>query len=148
MMKFPSLTTRGQIPSKAMPSFLRQKGGGVVTCAGKEVDLVPSGEHARERIQIFYNTTTRPAYRDYLLNNKKAPPQANLQYMGASRSTRCDSDGRFTFKDVAPGSYFIITSVSWQIVDRYGIKLQQGGSLMHPVTFTEDDEIVEIILSQ
>lgn len=116
----------------------------MITCAGEQVVLSPFGEYARERIQILYGTTTRPAYRDILINNRKAPPEPDLQYLSAERSTRCDSEGRFTFKDVAPGNYFITTSIFWQVVEfQY-----QGGDLMYPVTFTGEGETMEVILSQ
>ena len=35
-------------------AFFRQQGGGVVTCAGEEVMLVPAGQYATERMSQIY----------------------------------------------------------------------------------------------
>lgn len=40
-------------------AFLRQNGGGIVTCAGSEVTLIPATEYAKERLRRLYSGTDK-----------------------------------------------------------------------------------------
>lgn len=125
-------------------AFIRQRGGGVVNCAGEPVSLIPSGAYARERKMILYGTTTSPGYRNFSENafGGKMPEDAPAQYFTYARATRCDVDGRFEFKNVAPGSYFVTTTITWTVG-----RIPQGGYLMAPVTIHADDDNISVVLS-
>jgi len=104
--------------------FLRQNGGGVVTCAGATVYLLPATSYAVERMRYTYGSSAGG------LNNR---PKINFypdypEYYQLMRKTSCDAQGNFEFNNVSPGSYFVVTSVVWKV--GYSI---QGGNLMRPV---------------
>ena len=106
-------------------AFMRQQGGGVVTCAGQIVYLVPATAYAAERFQALYGNVDRGANASRV--NCKFIPDPS-EYYNLSRSTRCDSQGNFLFENVANGEFFATTVISWQV----GNSLQ-GGHLMHRI---------------
>ena len=122
-------TIRGQ-------AFLRQRGGGVVTCAGSEVHLAPAGHYATERIRNIYGTTSRPA------QAVARADDGDSEYYRYIRIATCDAQGSFTFRDVADGRYFLITVVQWQ-VHEYS---HEGGALMSPVEVS-GGEVAEVIIA-
>lgn len=119
-------------------ALIRQNGGGVVTCAGLPVTLLPRTDYAAERVGVLYGNTQRgymSAYRRVLF----APPPAEFsQYI---RTTACDAQGRFAFNDVADGEFFIETSITWRVGHS-----TQGGSLMQAVS-VRGGESREVVLS-
>ena len=120
-------------------AFLRQRGGGVVTCAGEIVALIPKGTYSTELMVRLYGAATVPGYRPYYLG-RNAPVGPKAFYF-ASRHTVCDSDGRFKFENVAAGSYFVRCAVKWEV------QSIQGGYLMEPVTFAGSDEVRNVVLT-
>ena len=130
-------------------AFIRQSGGGVVTCAGEEVSLIPAGEYARERMRVVYGTDVRPAYRPagFFFALKKLSNTGAGRYWEYQRNTKCDSEGRFKFKDVAAGSYFVTTRVLWTANPGETFPTQEGGSLMAPVQFFGTGKVENVVLS-
>ena len=123
-------------------AFMRQRGGGVVTCAGSNVILIPSGAYAQERMNMLYGDITLPGFNPG--RGGQIPPQ-NPEYWRFMRHTLCDAEGKFTFSKVSSGRYFIVTSVAWEtFAGRYAS--HHGGALMHPVTFTGKGETVDSVL--
>ena len=110
-------------------AFLRQRGGGVVTCASSEVTLIPSTSYALERISNIYGVTTRAA-QAYRVADEPDPG-----YLRDIRTTTCDAQGNFSFSGVADGYYFVTTRVVWEVPSGYGYMSTQGGSVMAPYMF-------------
>jgi len=106
-------------------AFLRQRGGGVVTCAGQSVLLMVETHYVDAMINV------------------ESPPPAVVQHLAASiaRTATCDSEGRFAFKDLVPGSYLVETSATWLAGDE-----TQGGPLKKSVKVSPGDN--DVILSQ
>lgn len=114
-------------------AFLRQKGGTVVTCAGSEVTLTPYTEYANERMQVIYGSSTKGSVS--LLRRVKWA-NSNPDYHTYSKSTICDSDGKFEFADIKEGAYFVTTTVSWIVPTKIGKSYYDkkvGGILMQKV---------------
>jgi hypothetical protein len=114
--------------------FMRQRGGGVVTCAGSHAYLVPATAHARERFAAIYGT------------NKAARSMPEFQpdlaaYKAASKQTVCNAQGAFTFERVKDGEYFVTTGISWTVGGA-----QQGGAVYSSVR-VRGGEAVEVVLS-
>lgn len=111
-------------------AFLRQQGGGVVTCAGQFVHLIPVTEYASERIQILYpyapkiGETSYKNLRDELRVKRDFIPD-EPEYREHSKATKCDGQGEFLFENLKDGQYYIQTSVTWQV--QYS---PQGGLLI------------------
>jgi len=118
-------------------AFVRQQGGGVVTCAGSLVRLTPDTKYSRERMGIIYRNSEK-GYRLYI---DRIIPVADASYSSYSRTTKCDAQGKFKFSDIFPGNYFVTTEVSWVISG-----LQQGGSLMQHL-YADASKPTEIALS-
>ncbi|MCS6259885.1 hypothetical protein G3479_11575 [Shewanella baltica] len=123
-------------------AFLRQRGGGVVTCSGMTVQLVPATAYATERALSYFGTTESGFAADEGIFNKKMPPRP-ADYDKYSKTTVCDSEGRFKFKDLSDGTYYVTTSITWMTGD-YS---RQGGLLLKRV-YLQDGETAEVIMSQ
>lgn len=106
--------TRSGDSSLAGQAFLRQKGGGVVTCAGSTVILFPATAYTREAIFAM-------ARGSQPINTH----QTEGRLTGAKRESRCDAQGKFAFSGLPSGlSWFVATEVKWQV--GYAV---QGGAL-------------------
>lgn len=100
---------------------MRQRGGGVVTCAGQEVALIPVSEYAERRMSVLYGNT-----------NSGVAPMRNIvfdpnppAYWQTVQRTKCDSQGNFSFEGVADGSYFVALQIRWMAGQS-----TEGGNLM------------------
>lgn len=126
-------------------AFMRQRGGGVVTCAGNDVSLVPSTAYARERLAHIYQGTPKSdatsvrSARDYRMNPQEFSPSP-AAYKNLVKATICDAQGNFEFTDIKDGDYFIVTSVYWETPS------PQGGVLAKSVN-VKSGKAPRVILS-
>ena len=120
-------------------AFLRQSGGGVVTCAGYEVLLVPETPYAQERIGLIYGNTIK-GYNP-LYNRITFTPDYPEYYLSQKRKV-CSSTGHFEFKNVKDGTYFVVATVLWNVPNAG----YQGGTFMEKIT-VKDKENYEVILT-
>lgn len=109
-------------------AFMRQKGGGVVTCAGSEVQLAPDVPYVREAIDA--------AKKGYDLSQEKVSPVG----AGAGRKAVCDAQGNFKFSNLPGASWFLLTQVTWSAGD-----LLQGGTLIKQAQTIEGQETNVVI---
>lgn len=106
-------------------ALLRQRGGGVVTCAGNEVFLIPSTEStAHEFLRIFGGDSGFVSNGGTSLGGGKfvAPPEPY-------RRTVCNTQGFFAFDKVQPKKWYVMTTVLWEIPNQFG-STTQGGTLL------------------
>jgi hypothetical protein len=96
--------------------FLRQVGGGVVTCAGSEVFLMPKMRFTDQLIVAVRSGKTVVPIKSIA-----------LKYPLALRKTACDAQGNFSFDDLAVGDWFVGTDVTWGVPSRYTVQRQGGG---------------------
>ena len=116
--------------------FMRQRGGAVISCAGSTVTLVPATGYAYARFQALYDSV------DQGVTRKSVNFEPDLRtYRQLTRTTRCDSQGNFTFEQVADGEFFVMTSVSWTV----GYS-EEGGYLMRRVA-AKGGRITNVILA-
>ena len=111
--------------------FMRQQGGGVVTCAGSAVYLLPKTSFFGEAIDLFRSgktpqltTAIDPAYKSVL------------------KESQCDAQGNFSFAQLPDGAWFILTEVRWMV----GYALQ-GGTLMRQVSVA-NGETIQVLLTE
>ena len=111
-------------------AFLRQRGGGVVTCAGETVTLVPATSYAEERIRQIYGSANGGVrfWWDGLEFAETDP-----RYYRMVREEICDATGDFRFDDVADGDYYVTTGVSWEVPVNVYYSSTQGGTLARRV---------------
>lgn len=109
-------------------AFFRQRGGGVVTCAGEEVLLIPAGEYATQRMsQIYGNVQGGSISAMQGASQENADPR----YLSMVRKSVCDAEGDFEFKNVANGDYYVATKVLWTVGDSF---IPEGGALTQRVS--------------
>lgn len=127
-------------------AFLRQRGGGVVTCAGQEVVLLPVTDYATDRLNHIYHSAPRTgttAYADYYSPRHRDRFSPDLpEYQELVHKTLCDAQGNFEFKNIQYGRYYITTGVIWQV--GYAT---HGGALATQVHVNSDD-VQRVILSK
>ena len=108
-------------------AFLRQQGGGVVTCAGSRVLLVPATTYFDAAIAAF-----RSGHGLSVVDQEAVP---------LIRATQCDAQGNFNIAGVPSGRYFVGTQVRWT-VGYYS----QGGDLGRVIT-VDNLGPVEVLLT-
>jgi len=123
--------------------FIRQNGGGVVTCSGSTVLLIPKTPYSSDRVRTMFGNTER-GYRMYFLG---VAPEFNFsedprEYERMMKNETCDSQGNFTFNKIGDGAYFLITEVLWTV----GQYSSQGGALLKSVNVSSG-ETKKIILT-
>ena len=119
-------------------ALIRQVGGGVVTCAGNEVELFPSSAYADERMLAIYGSNSA-GYSEY--GSLLIEDLPDIQYLFKSKETFCDAQGFFKFSNLPDGSYYVVTSVVWHVGSD-----SQGGALMQAVRLSGGQE-AEVVLS-
>lgn len=122
-------------------AFVRQMGGGVVTCAGNDVGLVPVTKYSNERLLAIYGNTGEGFVDTYNANNVSFTPDEH-DYHVLRKKTACDSQGNFEFENLADGEYFIVTSAVWYVGSS-----PQGGALLKRV-FVNGGETKKIVMSR
>jgi len=119
-------------------ALMRQRGGGVVTCAGNEVFLVPATTSATSELRRVFGDDNGYVKRggDAILGGGKlvVAPKPN-------RAGVCNAQGFFTFSNVRAGKWYVLTSIVWTVGDDY-----QGGAMLGSAEVLEGKE-VEIVLS-
>jgi len=113
-------------------AFVRQNGGGVVTCAGEDVQLTPRSAYNTERVINTFGSADKPGYRTFssLLGGKVAE-ESNAAAKTFTRITSCDAEGDFSFENLPSGDYFLGTAVRWQVPNGF---IPEGGGLFAPVS--------------
>ena len=120
--------------------------GTLVSCAGEVVSLVPVTDYAREWARQFYELNTGKygtldaAYRMDSRGSEIKFVGAEAFY-AATRTTRCDEDGNFSFPNTANGEFFVVAKTRWLGRDHdfydfmYGINdaQEEDGSVMQKV---------------
>ena len=88
-------------------SYRSGRGGAPWTCAGGSVGLTPETPYSERRVSVLYGSTRRAVLPVQLVRSRSLE-QAAEDYSRYVRTTRCDSEGRFTFTGLPDGGWFII----------------------------------------
>lgn len=114
------VSTRGSATVSGQ-AFMRQMGGGVVTCAGEEVMLIPAGRYATELMTRMFGN---PQGGRMGALSVMAPSETPTQFREMQRRAQCDAEGDFAFSGVANGPYYVLTRVIWTAGDSF---VPEGG---------------------
>lgn len=102
-------------------AFMRQVGGGVVTCAGETVTVLPAVRVVEEAVKIW------KAGDEIYTENLET---ANVN--GSVRWTECDAQGAFAVFDLPPEKYYVMVPVRWgEGKKRYGGMLSEKVDLTY-----------------
>lgn len=110
-------------------AFLTQNGGGVVKAAGREVTLDPETS-----IGTDWWTRAGTKWRS------RSEVHSSPNFRKARRVVIADADGKFTFKNIPAGRYYLRTDVTWEVASQI-----QGG-LIGKLVEIKEGETAEIIL--
>ena len=124
-------------------AFLRQNGGGVVNCAGSDVDLYPYSQYSDARIQAQHPVDIWLGGR--IRSNDTFVPAAP-QFDSIKLSTTCDAQGNFEFNSIKSGDYIAVTRIVWYVPSQYG-QQRQGGYVIKNVTVRKGVQN-KIVISQ
>jgi len=101
--------------------FLRQQGGGVVTCAGEMVMIVPATGFFWEMVHHI-----QQGHEPNLVT--AVAPASTPALVRLFHQSQCDAQGNFAFDALAPGKWVVLTQVKWKV--GYGM---QGGNLLRQI---------------
>ncbi len=110
--------------------FLRQRGGGIVTCAGNGVLALPATQFFRERVAKLGT-----GYGGTVVDD------VTPGYGAVVRSGQCDAQGNFKLEGLPAGEWLVLTEVRWRI----GYN-NQGGYLLREVA-TAAGQAQQVLLS-
>lgn len=125
--------------------LIRQSGGGVVTCAGQTIRLVPATKYARERFRAVFGSEDggyQPIDKTRTIEWIPSTPESFVKYQ---RKAVCDPQGFFNIENVSPGQFFVTVDILWNI-HREFITITQGGGIAQLIT-VEPNSKTEIVLS-
>jgi len=122
-------------------AFLKRWDGRAIHAVGEHAWLVPVTPYSEERFRKLYgDRKLMPA----VLQNRVGNPDP--QFMEYVRRTKTESDGTFRFEKVAPGAYFLVTTVTYR--EKHEDMLPQGGSVYERVTVKGDEKaIIRVVLT-
>jgi len=128
---------KGKIAGHA---FFRSENGRVIFAAGEYVYLIPATAYTDARFETFFGE------RKYLKAMRLfIRMESDPDYQRFTRNTKAESDGRFTFENVAPGTYYLWTQATWYADNSI---LPSGGLIYEKVTLRGDEkEPVKVIVS-
>lgn len=113
-------------------AFMRQAGGGVVTCAGSTVFLIPGTAYAAERVRLIYGNVDAGQTRQSTIFKPEQP-----EYERLTKKTTCDSSGNFQFDKIADGDFFVLTEVRWMV----GTYNTQGAAMIKAVKVSKKQQV-------
>lgn len=94
-------------------AFLRTRGGGIRTCAGEKVILMP------------YNSYTAELY-EAARRGGRAVSNPDPRIQDYSRVEVCSAQGDFSFNGLPAGRWLIFSKVIWEVPTRYSSNVQGG----------------------
>ncbi|MGL4960353.1 MAG: hypothetical protein ACRC67_03895 [Inquilinus sp.] len=113
-------------------AFLRQQGGGVVTCAGSPAFAVPATAYTREIATAA--VSGRAAF--------GIQGQAPIGSLGsAKKDSQCDAEGNFEITGLKAGNWIVMSQVSWT-VGYYS----QGG-VVYKEVYVSDGQAQKVLLT-
>jgi hypothetical protein len=117
-------------------AFLKTRGGDVKTGAGNTIYLEP----------VTSYSTFGYVHKDY--RGRLSPVAPELEQY--KRSVVADATGRFTFKDVPEGKYYLSGKVSWEVpqFSQYGSYMSTQGGDIWKTIIVKNGQQLEVMLTE
>jgi hypothetical protein len=128
LQKEGTATVKGQ-------AFLKTMGGDVKFAAGEEILLNPATSYSNQW------------YEEYYLKQNPISP-GDPRQMEYVRKKIADGSGRFEFKNIPAGEYYVTGMVTWEAPTGHQGALQKQGGLISKKIKVTDGEEVEVILTR
>lgn len=120
-------------------AFMRRPDNAVENAVGQTVRLIPVTPYSEARFAQFYRG------KKFLPAFQIPKIEADPEYASYTRTTTSDSNGRFTFENVAPGKYYVTTQITWRPKGNF---FSEGGAIYDIVTVpSKDTKKVKFILT-
>ena len=94
-------------PNMIQGDAVWRRDGHIFSCAGQSVGLTPETPYTRQRMVELYGSD-EAAIRTVAEVRARASKAPTRDYRAYVRSTVCDSRGRFLFRDLPDGGWFVI----------------------------------------
>ena len=121
-------------------AFFRAENGRVIFAAGEYVYLIPATAYSDARFAAFFEDRKYLKAMRLFLTMESHP-----DYQKYMRNTKAESDGRFSFENVAPGTYYVWTQATWYAENSI---LPSGGLIYEKFIVRGDEkEAVKVIVS-
>ena len=124
-------------------SFSRQRNGKLVSGAGRPVYLDPATRYSAAVFRAIVEHQNKKSY--FKAEKESGTVVPDPAMLKCRRTVQADAEGRFTFTDVPPGSYFVSSYVSWIKPD--GEREWVGMWNLSPVVISADGKAVDVVLS-
>jgi hypothetical protein len=115
-------------------AFLKTRGGDVKTGAGNFVYLNPATTYSK----FLYDRRNQSV--------SFSPPDTRL--LVYVRKTVADASGRFNFKNVPAGEYYVTGEVIWEAPVGYQGSLVRQGGVIWKLVSVQEGEAVEVMVTQ
>ncbi len=120
-------------------AFIRRPDNVPEHAVGQVVRLIPVTPYSEARFAQLYGG------KKYLPAWQMPKIEPDPEYASFTRTTTSESNGRFTFDNVAPGKYYIATQVMWR---PSGKLFQEGGTIWDIVTVTgKETKPIKVVLT-
>ena len=126
-------------------ALIRQRNGGVVTCAGNVIKLFPRTEYMEERVKHLYGSIGG-GFSRLQRSSKINFASTHPQYGELIKESTCDAQGFFKFKDVADGDFFVIARITWEVIISTYSTRHEGGHIGRLVSVS-GGETKEVVLA-
>ena len=96
--------------------FLRQQGGGTVTCGGNSVSatpVMPTSQYDNEYSRLSWSVKSAT-----IVDPQYTLDKARLAALKAT--SFCDVDGKFELNDMTPGTWYVSTKITWIVMGTCG----------------------------
>jgi hypothetical protein len=112
---------------------LKADDGATRSCASLSVRLAPDSSYTRERVELLYGDADAAYVSATEAKRVRAQPGADVKaaYEKSLKAATCDAKGRFTFKNLPDGTYYVMAPVVWR--GKIG-EVSEGGFFMQRVT--------------
>ncbi len=124
-------------------TFSRQKNGRMVYGAGRSIYLDPATKYSAAVYRAIVDKQNRSDFFKAEKESQTVTPDPVI--LKCRRTIKADADGRFAFENVAPGTWFVSSWISWIRPDGEGEWV--GTWNVRSVVITEDGKAVDIKLS-
>jgi hypothetical protein len=120
-------------------AFLRLEDGSLKSCAGFNIELLPAGKYANERIQKTYRNNEQG---QILLeeNPPKFTPDVPAYHEMLLKGA-CDQRGEFRFEQVPAGEYYVMAFIIWEDT-RSDPGRKTGGGVMKRIRVTPGSQVM------
>jgi hypothetical protein len=112
---------------------LRAGDGMTRSCASLSVRLAPDSDYTRDRVERLYGDADTAYVSATEAKRVRAEPGTDVTpaYEKSLKAAKCDANGRFTFKNLPDGTYYVMAPVVWR--GKVG-EVSEGGFFMQRVT--------------